>query len=123
MKKKIVLMSAVLLIAVASALAINGNLFSSQEDVPAFLLTVYQTGGSTTQSGVEVVMYNSSGGIVITGTTGTNGKCDLSGNHATDTYTIKAWYPPRPNDGQFGQTTQYYNGVSVYPNITLGPNY
>ncbi|MBK8982035.1 MAG: hypothetical protein IPM38_06855 [Ignavibacteria bacterium] len=123
MKKKIVLLSAVLLIAIASAFAINGNLISSQEDVPEFLLTVYQYGGGSTQSGAEVVMYNSSGGIIKTGITGTNGKCDLSGNHTTDTYTIKAWYLPRPNDGQFGQTTQYYNGVSVYPNITLGPNY
>lgn len=123
MKKKIVLMSTVLLIAVASALAINGNLFSSQEDVPVFLLTVYQTGGSTTQSGVEVEMYNSSGTRVKTGTTGTNGTCDLSGNWSTDTYTIKAWYPARPLDGQYGQTNQYYSGSSAYPNITLGANY
>ncbi len=58
MKKKIVLLSAVLLIAIASAFAINGNLFSSQEEVPEFLLTVYQYGGGSTQSGVEVEMYN-----------------------------------------------------------------
>ena len=123
MKKKIVLLSAVLLIAIASAFAINGNLFSSQEEVPEFLLTVYQYGGGSTQSGAEVVIYNSSGGIIMTGTTGSYGTCNLSGNHATDTYTIKAWYPPRPYDGQFGQTTQYYSGSSVSPTITLGPNY
>ncbi|MBK8982044.1 MAG: hypothetical protein IPM38_06900 [Ignavibacteria bacterium] len=123
MKKKIVLLSAVLLIAIASAFAINGNLFSSQEEVPEFLLTVYQYGGGSTQSGAEVVMYNSNGFEVKSGTTRSDGKFDLSGNWPTDTYTIKAWYPPRPNDGQNGQTNQYYNGISVYPNITLGPNY
>jgi hypothetical protein len=124
MKKKILVLSAVILIAVASAFAINGNLFSEQEDAPVFLLTVYKYGGGSTQNGAEVVMYNSSGGQVASGTTGLNGTYDLSsGSWPTDTYTIKAWYPPRPNDGQNGQTNQYYDGSSVYPTITLGPNY
>lgn len=123
MKKKIVLLSAVIIFAIVSAFVLNGNLFSNQEEVPVFLLTVYQTGGSPTQSGCEVEMYNSSGTRIKTGTTGTGGTCDLSGNWSTDTYTIKTWYPARPNDGQFGQTNQYYSGASVYPTITLGPNY
>lgn len=123
MKNKIVLFAAVILIAIASAFAINGNLFSNQEEVPTFLLTVYKYGGGSTQSSAEVVMYNSSGGVVLTSSTIGNGTCDLSGNWPTDTYTINTWYPARPNDGQSGQTTQYYNGSSVYPNITLGANY
>ncbi|MBK8982041.1 MAG: hypothetical protein IPM38_06885 [Ignavibacteria bacterium] len=124
MKKKIVLLTAMLLIAIASAFVINENLFSNQEEAPVFLLTVYKYGGGSTQSGVEVVMYNSNGGQVASGTTDHNGTYDFSsGSWPTDTYTIKAWYPPRPNDGQFGQTNQYYEGISVYPTITLGPNY
>jgi hypothetical protein len=74
MKKKIVLMSTVLLIAVVSALSINGSLFSNSENpLPNFKVTVYQYGGSSTQKDAEIVIYDSGNNELFSGTTGDDG--------------------------------------------------
>lgn len=124
MKKKIVLLSAVLLIAMASAFAFNGNLFSNSENpLPNFEVTVYQTGGTTTQSGAEIEVYDSSNNPLFSGTTGTGGVYSRDWPYSYGNYTVKAWYPPRPNDGQNGQNGFTYSGADIITSVTLGPNY
>ena len=124
MKKKIVLLSAVLLIAITSAFAINGNLFSNSENpLPNFQVTVYQTGGTTTQSGAEIEVYDSSNNPVFSGTTGAGGVYSRPWPGSLGNYTVKAWYPARPNDGQNGQNGFTYSGADIVTSVTLGPNY
>ena len=124
MKKKIILLSAVLLIAFASAFVINGNLFSNSENpTPNFKVTVYQTGGTTTQSGAEIEVYDSNNNPLFSGTTGTGGVYTRDWPYSYGNYTVKAWYLPRPNDGQNGQTGFSYTGPNIDTQVTLGPNY
>jgi hypothetical protein len=124
MKKKIVLMSAALLIAVASALAINGNLFSNSENpLPNFQVTVFQYGGGSTQSNAEIEVVDSNNGWILSGTTGSNGIYSCPWPGSLGNYTVRAWYPARPNDGQNGQTGFSYTGSSIITSVTLGPNY
>ncbi|MBK6504650.1 MAG: hypothetical protein IPG02_03075 [Ignavibacteria bacterium] len=124
MKKKIVLMSAVLLIAVASALAINGNLFSNSENpLPNFKVTVYQYGGGSTQINAEIEVYDSNNNRLFSGTTGDGGIYSREWPGSLGNYTVKAWYPARPNDGQNGQNGFTYSGASIVTSVTLGPNY
>ncbi|MBK9333015.1 MAG: hypothetical protein IPM96_11575 [Ignavibacteria bacterium] len=124
MKKKIVLLSAVLLIVVVSAFAINGKLFSNSENpLPNFEVTVYQYGGSSTQSGAEIVVYGFNNNPILSGTTGTGGIYSQSWPGSLGNYTVKAWYPPRPNDGQNGQNGFTYSGADIVTSVTLGPNY
>jgi len=124
MKKKIVLLSAVLLIAVVSAFAINGNLFSnSGNPLPNFQVTVYQYGGSSTQMDAEIEVYDSGNNPLFSGTTGTGGIYSRDWPYSLGNYTVKAWYPARPNDGQNGQNGFTYSGASIVTSVTLGPNY
>lgn len=125
--KKIIVIASFVLIALASIFVVNENILSKENlniPTPEFKITVYQVGGTTTQANAEVEVTNSSGNIIATGTTNSNGYYAVpSWSQPTGTYTVKAWYPARPLDGQFGQTSVYYSGSSVYPNITLGANY
>ncbi|MBK8982039.1 MAG: hypothetical protein IPM38_06875 [Ignavibacteria bacterium] len=124
MKKKIVLLSAVLLIAIASAFAINGNLFSNQQaEALQFLVTVYQYGGGSTQSNAEIEVVDSNNGWILSGTTDSNGVYSCLWPGSFGNFTVRAWYPARPNDGQSGQTGFSFTGSSVYTSVTLGPNY
>ncbi|MBK9332980.1 MAG: hypothetical protein IPM96_11395 [Ignavibacteria bacterium] len=124
MKNKIVLLSAVLLIAIASAFAINRNLFSNQQaEDPQFLVTVYQFGGGSTQANAEIEVVDSNNNWLFSGTTNGNGVYSRSWPGSLGNYTVRAWYPARPNDGQSGQTGFTYTGASIYTSVTLGPNY
>lgn len=124
--KKLILTLSVILFVIMTAFVINGNLVSKDNvntQYPTFQVTVYKTGGSQTQSGVEVVVYDSNNNPIESGTTDGSGVKSWVWTHGYDTYTVKAWYLPRPNDGQNGQTTVVYSGASIYTSITLGPNY
>ena len=124
MKKKIVLLSAVLLIAITSAFAINENLFSySENPLPNFKVTVYQTGGTSTQANAEIEVTDSNNGWILSGTTGSNGVYSCPWPGSIGNYTVKAWYPARPNDGQNGQNGFNYSGADIVTSVTLGPNY
>jgi hypothetical protein len=124
MKHKIVILSAVVLIAIASAFVINGNLFSNSTNIlPNFEVTVYQYGGGSTQSGAEIEVYDSGNNVLFSGTTGTGGIYSKEWPYSLGNYTVKAWYPPRPNDGQNGQNGFTYSGSSIATSVTLGPNY
>jgi len=92
MKKKIVLLSAVLLIAIASAFAINGNLFSNQQaEALQFLVTVYQYGGGSTQSNAEIEVVDSNNGWILSGTTDSNGvySCLWPGSWSSHFFPVK----------------------------------
>ena len=117
-------MSAVLLIAVASALAINGNLLSNSENpLPNFKVTVYQYGGGSTQINAEIEVYDSNNNRLFSGTTGDGGIYSRDWPYSFGNYIVKAWYPARPNDGQNGQNGFTYSGASIVTSVTLGPNY
>lgn len=124
MKKKVFVISA-FVIALISILVINRNILSNTELVPwpSFKVTVYQTGGTGTQSGAEVVVYDSNNNPVESGTTDINGIKDWVWTHGYGNYTVKSWYLPRPNDGQNGQNTVSYSGASINTSVTLGPVY
>ncbi|HQY21901.1 MAG TPA: hypothetical protein PK294_12860 [Ignavibacteria bacterium] len=124
--KKIIVIASFVLIALFTVFAINDNLLSkdtSENPAPTFEVTVYQTGGSTVQANTEVVVYDANANIVESGTTLSNGKVSWSWNHGYGNYTVKAWYPARPLDGQSAQTIVNYSGSSIYTSVTLGPNY
>lgn len=123
MKKLIV--PAIILIAVIAAFAVNETIFSKAnvEPYPTFQVTVYQTGGSPTQPYAEVIVENSSGTPVKTGTTDGSGVVSWVWDQPYGNYTVKSWYPARPNDGQSGQTLVSYSGSSTYTSVTLGRNY
>lgn len=124
MKKKIVFLSIVLLVAIASALAINGNLFSnSGSPTPNFKVTVYQTGGTSSQTNAEIEVYDSNNNPLFSGTTGTGGVYTRDWPYSTGNYTVKSWYPTQPNDGQNGQTGFTYSGSDIVTTVTLGPHY
>ncbi|MFZ1320043.1 MAG: hypothetical protein WAT71_00660 [Ignavibacteria bacterium] len=116
---------AIFIIAIFSALVINNNIFSNTQSNPAptFQVTVYQTGGSTIQANAEVIVENSNGNTVKSGTTNSSGIVSWSWDQPYGNYTVKAWYPTRPLDGQSAQNTVNYSGSSIYTSVTLGPNY
>lgn len=124
MKKKLIT-SAILIIAIFTALAISNNIFSkaNSDPYPTFQVTVYQTNGTTAQSGAEVVVYDSNNNQLLTGTTDGSGVKSWSWTYGYGTYTVKSWYPARPNDGQNVQKTVIYSGASIYTSVILGPNY
>ncbi len=74
-------------------------------------------------SAEPIQVYDDNNNIVESGTTGSDGKVGWSWTHAIGHYTVKAWYPAMPNDGQNGQTSVSYSGASVITSVTLGPNY
>ena len=58
-----------------------------------------------------------------TPTAGTGGVYTRDWPYSYGNYTVKAWYLPRPNDGQNGQTGFSYTGPNIDTQVTLGPNY
>ena len=125
--KKIFLISSVILFVFMTAFVINGNSVSkdnSNTPFPTFQVTVYQTSSTTPQGYAEVIIENSSGATVKTGTTySTTGIVSWVWDQPNGDYTIKTWYPARPNDQQSAQKTVTYSGASIYTTITLGPVY
>ena len=125
--KKIFLISSVILFVFMTAFMISGRSDSGNNTstpLPTFQVTVYQTASTTPQGYAEVIIENSSGATVKTGTTySTTGIVSWVWDQPNGDYTIKAWYPARPNDQQSAQKTVTYSGASIYTTITLGPVY
>ena len=120
------LISSVILFAIMTAFVINGNSVSkdnSNTPFPTFQVTVYQTSSTTPQNLAEVIVENSSGTEVKRGTSDSYGIVSWVWDQPNGDYTIKAWYPARPNDQQTVQKTVTYSGASIYTTITLGPVY
>lgn len=124
MKKKL-LIPAILFIAIFTFLSINNNILSNSErnPFPTFQVTVYQTGGTSTQANAEVIVENSNGNTVKSGTTNSSGIASWIWDQPNGNYTIKAWYPDRLLDGQSAQNTVNYSGATIYTSVTMGPNY
>jgi len=123
MKKKIYVTSAFVIVLI-TALILNQNIFSNiSMPYPTFQVTVYQTSSTTPQGNAEVIIENSSGSTVKTGTTNCSGIVSWVWDQPNEDYTIKTWYPARPNDQQTAQKTVTYSGASIYTTITLGPVY
>ena len=123
MKKKIYVTSAFVIVLI-TALILNQNIFSNiSMPYPTFQVTVYQTSSTTPQGNAEVIIENSSGSTVKTGTTNGSGIVSWVWDQPNEDYTIKTWYPARPNDQQSAQKTVTYSGASIYTTITLGPVY
>jgi len=124
MKKKIFAISAFVLI-IITALVLNQNIYSnSSNSNPAFEVTVYKNAGTTPQGNAEVIVENSNGTTVKTGSTHPiTGIVNWVWDLPNGDYTIKTWYPSRPNDQQSAQKTVTYSGSSIYTTITLGPVY
>ena len=125
--KKIMIISSVIFIVFMTEFMINGNSVSkdnSNTPFPTFQVTVYQTSSTTPQGNAEVLIENSSGTTVKTGTTNSmTGIVSWVWDQPNGDYTIKTWYPSRPNDQQSAQKTVTYSGASIYTTITLGPVY
>ena len=124
--KMIFLISSVILFVFMTAFVFNGNSVSkdnSNTPFPTFQVTVYQTSSTTPQGNAEVIIENSSGSTVKTGTTNCSGIVSWVWDQPNEDYTIKTWYPARPNDQQSAQKTVTYSGASIYTTITLGPVY
>ena len=123
MKKKIYVTSAFVIVLI-TALILNQNIFSNiSMPYPTFQVTVYQTSSTTPQNLAEVIVENSSGTEVKRGTSDSYGIVSWVWDQPNGDYTIKAWYPARPNDQQTVQKTVTYSGASIYTTITLGPVY
>lgn len=125
--KKIFLISSVILFVFMTAFVISGRSDSGNNTgtpLPTFQVTVYQTASTTPQGNAEVKIENSSGATVNTGTTNSmTGIISWAWDQPNGDYTIKTWYPARPNDQQSAQKTVTYSGASIYTTITLGPVY
>ena len=125
--KKIFLISSVILFVFMTAFMISGrsdSVNTTSTPLPTFQVTVYQTSSTTPQGYAEVIIENSSGATVKTGTTySTTGIVSWVWDQPNGDYTIKTWYPARPNDQQTAQKTVTYSGASIYTTITLGPVY
>ena len=125
--KKIFLISSVILFVFMTAFMISGrsdSVNNTSTPLPTFQVTVYQTSSTTPQGYAEVIIENSSGATVKTGTTySTTGIVSWVWDQPNGDYTIKTWYPARPNDQQTAQKTVTYSGASIYTTITLGPVY
>jgi len=123
MKKKIYVTSAFVIVLI-TALILNQNIFSNiSMPYPTFQVTVYQTSSTTPQNLAEVIVENSSGTEVKRGTSDSYGIVSWVWDQPNGNYTIKTWYPARPNDQQTAQKTVTYSGASIYTTITLGPVY
>ena len=124
--KKMMIISSVILFAIMTAFVINGRSDSGNNTstpLPTFQVTVYQTSSTTPQNLAEVIVENSSGTQVKRGTSDSYGIVSWVWDQPNGDYTIKAWYPARPNDQQTAQKTVTYSGASIYTTITLGPVY
>ena len=121
------IISSVILFAIMTAFMISGrsdSVNTTGTPLPTFQVTVYQTASTTPQGNAEVKIENSSGATVNTGTTNSmTGIISWAWDQPNGDYTIKTWYPARPNDQQSAQKTVTYSGASVYTTITLGPVY
>lgn len=123
MKKKIYVTSAFVIVLI-TALILNQNIFSNiSMPYPTFQVTVYQTSSTTPQNLAEVIVENSSGTEVKRGTSDSYGIVSWVWDQPNGNYTIKTWYPARPNDQQTAQKIVTYSGASIYTTITLGPVY
>ena len=125
--KKIFLISSVILFVFMTAFMISGrsdSVNTTSTPLPTFQVTVYQTSSTTPQGNAQVIIENSSGSTVKTGTTNSStGIVSWVWDQPNGDYTIKTWYPARPNDQQSAQKTVTYSGASIYTTITLGPVY
>ena len=121
------IISSVILFAIMTAFMISGrsdSVNTTGTPLPTFQVTVYQTSSTTPQGNAEVLIENSSGTTVKTGTTNSmTGIVSWVWDQPNGDYTIKTWYPSRPNDQQSAQKTVTYSGASIYTTITLGPVY
>ena len=120
------IISSVILFAIMTAFVINGNSVSkdnSNTPFPTFQVTVYQTASTTPQGYAEVQIENSNGTLIRNSSTNSSGIVSWAWDQPNGDYTIKVWFPARPNDQQFAQKTVTYSGSSIYTTITLGPVY
>ena len=124
------LLTALFAVALLFAFSSVQSVFA-QDDPHAYLnVTVYGQLHVGLINGAEVQVFNSSGEPVTgQGYTGPptfeNGMVafDIS-SFGTGTYTIRAWYYPRPNDFSNGETIFYYSGSgSENKDVVLGPSY
>ena len=121
MKTKLFLIAFLLLV---SAMVLTTSKETYAQDEGYLQVTVYQQYGIGTQAGAEVAVYYSNGNQWgLPKRTNEDGVVAWAPPPPYGTYTIKAWYPPRPNDGQFGQTTVVVNSSITITSVTLGPNY
>ena len=120
MKTKLFLVSFLLLV---SAMVLTTSKETYAQDEGYLQVTVYQQYGMGTQAGAEVVVYYENGNPWGNGTTNEVGVVAWAPPPPDGTYTVKAWYPPRPNDGQFGQTTVEVKSSVTATSVTLGPPY
>ena len=124
--KKIFLISSVILFVFMTAFMINGNSVSkdnSNTPFPTFQVTVYQTNGTTIQPNARVKIYDSNNSEIESKITNSSGIASWVWTYGYGDYTVKAWYPDLPNDGQNAQRVVTYSGASIYTTLNLGPNY
>ena len=124
--KKMMIISSVILFAIMTAFVINGNSDSGTYTTTPFQtihVTVYQTASTTPQAYAEVQIENSNGTLIKSCLTNSSGIVSWVWDQPNGDYTIKTWYPARPNDQQSAQQTVTYSGASIYTTITLGPVY
>ena len=124
--KMIFLISSVILFVFMTAFVFNGNSVSkdnSNTPFPTFQVTVYQTGSTTPQAYAEVQIENSNGTLIKNSSTNSSGIVSWAWDQPNGDYTIKTWYPAKPNDQQTAQKTVTYSGASIYTTITLVPVY
>ncbi|MEO7357978.1 MAG: hypothetical protein ABIY50_10730 [Ignavibacteria bacterium] len=123
MKKKL-LIPAILIIAIFTAVVFNETILTKANaeplPLPGLNIRVMQTGGSSPQANAQV-LYKVGGTTVYDGRTGSNGWCYIT--LATATYDVYVYYPALPNDGQSGSLLNYYHDSDDNETIVLGPNY
>ena len=121
MNTKLFLITILLLV---SAMVLTTSKETYAQDMGYLQVTVYQEYGMGTQAGAEVVVYYSNGSQWgDSKTTNPNGVVAWAPPPPVGKYTVKAWYPPRPNDCQFGQTTVDVESSVTATSVTLGPTY
>ena len=106
-----------------SAMVLTTSKETYAQDEGYLRVTVYQQYGVGTQAGAEVVVYSNGNQWGDSKITDEVGVVAWAPPPPVGTYTVKAWYPPRPNDGQFGQTTVEVKSSVTTTSVTLGPPY
>jgi hypothetical protein len=87
-----------------------------------FVFQVKSFGCSSAQQNAEVELWSNSTGEKVAGPTLTNsnGEVDWPANFSPGYYTVKVWYPARPNDCQCRTKVVYFNGTDFWDYLCLG---
>jgi hypothetical protein len=104
--KKLKVITGLLLILATAILAVSTlkDVNANSNPLPAFNIRVMQYGGTTPQSGAQVIYYL--GSTYVTEGDLTNGDGWCYKTLETGTYNVYVYYPQQPNDGRSGSLSK-----------------